>query len=44
MKRLWGWSKEKPTAEEINKKLLLVTDITGRTVWHVAAEWGIIEI
>jgi len=37
------WAKENPTTEEINKKLLLVTDKEGWTVWQLVAGRGYIE-
>ena len=45
LEKLWEWAKEKLSEEE-NKKLLLATDMFGRTGWHLAAVWselGILE-
>jgi ankyrin repeat protein len=40
LRKKWEWVEEKLTTEEVNNKLLLGTDITGRTAWHLAAENG----
>jgi len=44
LEKLWEWTKENLTTDEINKKLLLATDHNGMTIWHVAAEWDKPEI
>jgi hypothetical protein len=38
------WAEQKLTTEERNNKLFLVTDNEGRTVWHVVAKEGRLEI
>jgi len=41
---IWELAKENLTREEINNKLLLATDIMNRTVWHVAAKRGTLDV
>ena len=41
--KLWFYAKDNLTTDEINNKLLLATDIEGKTVWHWAARWGYTE-
>jgi hypothetical protein len=38
LQELWERVKEKLTKDDLNKKLLLVTDSDGRTAWHKAEE------
>jgi endo-1,4-beta-D-glucanase Y len=38
LKKIWEWTKEHLTIEEINNILLLSTDNYGRSVWNLAAE------
>ena len=41
--KLWEWTKENLTIEEINNKLLFGTDNARWTVWQLAAECGNLE-
>ena len=42
--KLWEWTKENLTPEEIKYILLLKTDYEGTTAWHIAALRGNSEI
>ena len=44
MHKVWEWAKEKLTAQQMNNILLLSTDNEGRTVFHMAAEYGGLDI
>jgi hypothetical protein len=35
--KIWEWAKEKLTREEVNNKMLLVTDNHDKTTWLLAA-------
>jgi hypothetical protein len=37
LQKIWEWAKENVTKEEINNKLLLATDICGKTIFHTVA-------
>ena len=38
LQKVWEWTKEELTTEEIKNKLLLATDNKGRNAWQLAAE------
>jgi hypothetical protein len=38
LKKLWDWAREMNL--NLQEDLLLVTDVSGRTAWHLAAEMG----
>ena len=44
LQKLWEWTNDKLTTEEINNKLLLVTNDKGRTLFHRAADWSELEL
>jgi len=44
LQKLWNWVKEKLMRKERSNKFLLVTDNEGRTIWHMAANEGTLEI
>jgi hypothetical protein len=41
---VWEWANKKLTTEGINNKLLLATDKLGRTVFHMAAKQGELDL
>ena len=43
IKKIWGWTEVKMTAQEIKKELLLDTDGKGMTAWHNAAHLGNVD-
>ena len=38
LREIWKWAEESLTREEINNRLLYVTENIERTTWHLAAE------
>jgi len=42
--KIWEWSQEKLTTEEINTKLLLATDNEEMTAWHSTAYEGKLDM
>jgi len=42
--KIWEWAQEKLTTENINNKLLFVTDNDGMTAWHWAAHEGSLDM
>jgi hypothetical protein len=44
IQKIWEWSQEKLTTEEIKNNLLLRTDREGRTAWKNAAHRGKIDV
>jgi hypothetical protein len=43
LNKLWEWTKEKLTTDEIKEKVLFDTDKIGRNIWHLASEGGNLE-
>ena len=44
LRKVWGWGEEKQTAEEVNNKIYVGSNFTGRTAWHLTAENGNLEV
>ena len=43
IKKIWEWTKEKLTKDEVKEKVLFDTDTEGRNIWHLASEAGNLE-